>query len=201
MNEVERIFQQADSPAEYVRGYLAHVQALLEQLDADVIADLIDLLERTRQAGGTVHLLGNGGSAATASHFANDLLALPGEPALRVWCLADSAPVLTARGNDHGYDQVFVRQLQGRLRRGDLVIALSASGRSPNVLAAVELARQQGVGTVGLCGFDGGRLAGAVNLAVVVRTPAGEYGPVEALHSLLGHVVANYLALRGAAPT
>lgn len=199
MNEVERLFHDSDSPAAYVRGYLEHVRALLSDLDADAVAAFIAELERCRAQGGTVHLLGNGGSAATASHLANDLLAVPGEPALRVWCLSDSVPVLTARGNDHGYDQVFVRQLQGRLQPADVVVAISASGRSPNVLAAVDLARARGVRTVGLCGFDGGLLVDKVDLAVQVRTAPREYGPVEGLHAVIGHVVANYLALRGAA--
>ncbi len=201
MSEIETIFRDSPDPAAFVRGYLDHVRQVLADLDADAIADLIQRLEQVRRDGGTVFLLGNGGSAATASHMANDLLALSTTPPLRVWCLTDSAAVLTARANDCGYDQVFTRQLRDRVGPGDLVVAISASGNSPNVLAAVDLAREAGASTFGLCGFDGGALAQRCDAALTVRTDPGEYGPVEGVHVLVEHIVANHMALAGARRT
>lgn len=197
MSEVERIFEQSGSVEAYVDGYVQHVRSLLAAIEPGVIARFIDILSAARTREATVFVLGNGGSAATASHFSNDLLALTGRPALRVWCLSDSAPVLTARANDCGFDQVFVRQLDGRVRAGDVVVAISSSGSSQNVLLAVDLARACGATTVGLCGFSGGALAHRCDHVVLVATQAGEYGPVEGVHAVLCHVVANHLMLSG----
>lgn len=199
MNEIGRILGESRDSAGYARGYLDHVADVLRRLDAQAVASVIDALQAARARGATIFLVGNGGSAATASHLANDLLAVPGSPAVRAWCLADSAPVLTARANDCGYDQVFTRQLQGRIGAGDVLIAISASGASRNVLAAVDLARAAGAVTIGLCGFVGGDLAPRCDHAVLVGAQPGEYGPVEGVHAVVAHIVANHLSLRGPA--
>jgi D-sedoheptulose 7-phosphate isomerase len=114
----------------------------------------------------------------------------------RAVSLTDNVAVLTAIANDIAYADVFVRQLEGLLRPGDVVVAISASGNSPNVVRAIEYARSHGAVTVGLTGFDGGRLKALCDEAVHVATPPGEYGPVEDTHLVLDHLITGYLRAR-----
>ena len=118
-----------------------------------------------------------------------------GDP-FRAVSLADNAAVMTAIANDDGFDEVFVQQLQTRMRAQDMVVAISASGNSPNVVKAVEYANSNGAITVALTGFDGGRLREIARHGVHVPTGAGEYGPVEDAHMILDHLVGAYLARR-----
>jgi D-sedoheptulose 7-phosphate isomerase len=173
---------------------VAHAASRLPLERAERIVRLI-LAAQARQA--TLFLFGNGGSAATASHFACDLAknaASPGGRRVRALALTDSVALQTAWANDHGYEAIFAEQLGVHARPGDLALALSGSGNSPNVLRAVERARALGLTTIGFCGFDGGRLAGLVDHAVVV--PASCIQAVEDAHSVLGHAIA--LAVRQA---
>ena len=142
-------------------------------------------------------LLGNGGSAATASHFANDLGLGPrvlGGRAYRAISLADNMAFVSAAGNDVGYESIFVEQLKTLMRPGDVVIGISASGNSPNVLRAMEVRETHGAVTVAFAGFDGGALVHLVDEAILVRTPKGDYGPVEDVHMVLDHLLTMYLA-------
>jgi D-sedoheptulose 7-phosphate isomerase len=112
---------------------------------------------------------------------------------MRVVSLTDNVAVITALANDYGYEQVFVMQLEPLLRAGDVVVVISASGDSPNVVKAIEFARQRQAVTVGLTGFDGGRVGVICDVHVNVPCLAGEYGPVEDLHMIVDHVVMSYL--------
>ena len=130
---------------EIIRQYLGEVQYTLGALPLDHIWNVVDLLLSANYAGSTVFTLGNGGSAATASHFACDLAKgtiTPNRPRFRVVALTDNVPLMTAWGNDVAYDDVFAEQLSGLIRPADVVVAISGSGNSPNVLRAVELARR-----------------------------------------------------------
>jgi D-sedoheptulose 7-phosphate isomerase len=102
---------------------------------------------------------------------------------------------MTAIANDHGYEEIFVKQLHAHMDAGDLVVAISVSGNSPNVVAAVEWAREHGARTVGLTGFDGGRLRGLVDVSVHVPTDRGEYGPAEDVHMIFDHLLGTFLML------
>lgn len=196
MNRIEELYAQDASPAAFARGYLAYLGELLERLDEEEIARFVGELLRTRDSGGRIYFLGNGGSAATASHFVNDIAigSRSWEQPFRAVCLSDNHAVLTAIANDFGYERVFVQQLQGHLGPDDLVVAISVSGNSPNVLAAVEYARTCGTRVVGLTGFDGGRLRSLADVPVHVPTNAGEYGPAEDVHMILDHLVGAYIA-------
>lgn len=146
--------------------------------------------------GGTVFILGNGGSAATASHLACDLAKgarVQGVPAFRVVALTDNVPLLTAWANDAGYDRVFAEQLAALARPGDLVLLISASGNSPNVLAALEVARQRAIATIALTGHDGGRLAPCADLSI--KVPARSIEQVEDAHMVIAHSLC--VVLRG----
>jgi D-sedoheptulose 7-phosphate isomerase len=196
MSTLDRLFTESDSLADYAGRYAAYIADLLEGLDYSAIERVGRLLEDARYHGRTIFLVGNGGSAATASHAACDLSLGPrlfGGKAYRAISLADNSALITAAGNDVGYDAVFSEQLKTLLRPGDVVVAISASGNSPNVVRAVEYANQAGAVTIGLTGFDGGRLRQIAGEQIHIPTPRGDYGPVEDLHLVLNHLITSYL--------
>ncbi len=196
MSTLNRLFTESNSLAEYAGRYTAYIADLLDQLDYAAIERVGLLLEDARQRGRTIFLVGNGGSAATASHLACDLSLGPrvfGGKAYRAISLSDNTALISAAGNDLGFDTVFVEQLKTLLRRGDVVVAISASGNSPNVVKAVEYANHAGAVTIGLTGFDGGRLRQIAAEQIHVPTPKGDYGPVEDLHLMLNHLITSYL--------
>jgi len=178
-----------------IDSYLREVAIVLNDLPREPIQRLVDILAQARTMGGQVFLLGNGGSAANSSHIACDLgkgTVRPDKRRFQVNALTDNVPLMTAWANDTSYEMVFVEQLSGRVRPGDVVIALSGSGNSPNVLKAVEYAAAMGATTVALTGFDGGRLAGRVDHPIIVSDNCMER--IEDIHLVLGHAVA--VALR-----
>jgi D-sedoheptulose 7-phosphate isomerase len=185
------------TPREFSGAYLKYIGSLLANLDSGQVAGLIERLEQARRDSRTVFVIGNGGSAATASHMANDL-GLCGDDTnggpLRVLALTDGIPLMTAIANDSGYERIFVRQLEVHYRPGDVLIAISASGNSPNLLVAAEWVKGRGGEVIGLLGFDGGRLNALCDHAVVVRTATGEYGPVEDVHMVLDHLLMTWFA-------
>jgi D-sedoheptulose 7-phosphate isomerase len=192
VNNVERIYAERPEAAQFADGYLTYVSEILAKLDRDQIARFIEALLEARRRGATVFFLGNGGSAATASHFQNDLMRWRDNP-MRIISLTDNVAVLTAIANDHGYDQVFRMQLENLLLPGDVVVAISVSGNSPNVVLAMEYAISKDAVTVGLTGFDGGRLAEMVDINIHVPTLPGEYGPAEDVHMILDHLIVSFL--------
>lgn len=179
-----------------IRRYLVAFEGIIRAIDEEAVLRVVERLRRARDTNCTVFIAGNGGSAATASHLANDL----GKAAkhasrlpFRVMGLADNASWLTALGNDEGYERVFAGQLENFATEGDVLIVISASGNSPNLVQAVELARERGVETIGFVGFDGGKLLHLVDEAVLVRSAPGAYGLVETAHTLLCDLVTSCL--------
>lgn len=194
-NNIETIYNNSSNPSEYISAYFKHLTQILSELDLSSIEKFIGLLLSARKEGKNVYFIGNGGSAATASHFANDLAIGTRSKKLpfKVMSLTDNSSVITAIGNDYGYEQVFVKQLEACLGSGDLLVAISASGNSPNILKAVEYTKENSGITIGLTGFDGGELKKIVDHVIHVPTVKGDYGPVEDVHMILDHVVGNYL--------
>ncbi len=177
-----------------VKGYMRCVAQTLEALPWESVERLVALLHDARLRRVTVFLCGNGGSAATAAHFANDLSKgtdAPGVPRFRAISLVDNVPLLTAWSNDTSYADAFAEQLRNLVRPGDLLIGISGSGNSPNVLNAVRLAREMGAVTIGFTGGQGGKLAELVDLAVVVPNACMEQ--IEDVHMLLEHAVISAL--------
>lgn len=202
MNNITRLFNGSKDPEEFVKGYLSYISELLSKIDTKSIAQIIEELNKARKEGAVVFVAGNGGSAATASHIANDIgldvLKKTGTKVpFRIHSLTDNIPVLTAIGNDDGYDNLFLYQLKIHYRPGDRLIVISASGNSPNVIKAAEWVKEQGGIVIGLLGFDGGKLKELCNVAVVVETPKKEYGPVEDIHMVLDHLISCYLIESG----
>ncbi|MBC6935212.1 MAG: SIS domain-containing protein [Chloroflexi bacterium] len=177
-----------------IRHYFRMVQDLLNDIPFDAVDRVVEVLEQARQAGQTVFICGNGGSAATASHFGNDLAkrtTVPGQPRFRVISLTDNNAIMTALSNDIGYDVVFSEQLIPLVRSGDVVIGISGSGSSPNVLNAMRVASEAGATTIGFCGFDGGQLK--VMVDIPVHVPSNVMPMVEDVHLMLEHAICERL--------
>ena len=179
---------------EFIRGYLAELDATLRALPHEQIVGIIDAIRDVRDRDAQIFVVGNGGSAATASHFAVDLgkgASIGAERRFRVLSLTDNLPWITALGNDLSYADVFVEQLKNYARQGDLLLAFSGSGNSENVLRAVRYANSIGCRTIGLSGFQGGRLREEAQECLVVR--ADHMGRIEDGHFIVQHLVVYYL--------
>lgn len=184
-------------PADQARDYLAGLAQMLRAVPPDMIAKIAQILEHARSEGRTVVLFGNGGSAANASHIALDLsktTSRAGAARLRVIALTDNVPLITAWANDVAYERVFAEQLDNLVGPGDVAIALSCSGTSPNVVTAVRRARELGATTIALTGFEGGHLKALVDLCLVV--PGQHMGQLEDAHLAIGHILTDVLAGR-----
>jgi len=175
---------------EFIQDYISALQFTMDQLPRQLITDVIALLQRTRMKGSQVFILGNGGSAATASHFACDLAKntrQEGLPHFRVIGLTDNMAMFSALANDEGYENVFSEQLASLVRPGDVVIAISASGNSKNVINAAETAHRYEATVIGFTGFDGGRLGKLANINIQVNSHIIEH--VEDIHLMLEHLI------------
>lgn len=170
--------------------YITSLQAVLGGLAGQDLGRIESLLLRARADGRMIFIIGNGGSAATASHMANDLnkgATVPGQPRFRALALTDNVPLITAWANDTQYGNVFVEQLANFFEPGDVLVAISGSGNSPNIVAAVEWAARNGAVTVGFSGGDGGQLRRLVEHPVVV--PSSRMEQIEDMHLVLAHAL------------
>jgi D-sedoheptulose 7-phosphate isomerase len=177
----EQIAEMVRAGDEAKRQFFAHA--------TNDVARAAGMIIEALHAGGKLLIFGNGGSAADAQHIAAELAFRMGRDraALAAVALTTDTSLLTAIGNDRSFDQVFGRQIQALGRRGDLALALSTSGNSPNVVEGVMEARRLGIATIGLLGHDGGKLASLVDLALIVRhsdTPR-----VQEVHITVGHII------------
>ena len=185
---------QVSQTSEAITAYLSDMQGTLSKLPIDEIERVVNVLRQARAQRKRVFLFGNGGSAATASHLACDLgkgTITNGRPPLRATALTDNMPLISAWANDSSYDNVFAQQLQGEIEPGDIAMGISGSGKSPNVLNAVRVAKSAGAITIGLTGFDGGDLKNLVDFCIVI--PCHSIDQVEDVHLVLGHVIASCL--------
>ena len=179
------------------QDYSCDLSKALAGVSLDRFEEFVLLLESAYHEQRQVFLMGNGGSGSTASHIACDLnksLSFGKQKRFRAICLNDNVPMLMAYANDVSYEEVFVEPLKNFLRSGDLVVALSGSGNSPNVLKAIEYANSHGAHTVGLSGFDGGKLAGMVRTPIVALVH--DMQKAEDAHLILLHIVFQILRSR-----
>jgi D-sedoheptulose 7-phosphate isomerase len=173
--------------------YKSALLQALDSIDLDKVSRAIQILARAREQNRRIFVCGNGGSASTASHFATDLVkgASFGRTArFRIMALTDSLPTITAYSNDVGYDCIFVEQMKNFAEPGDVLIAISSSGNSPNVLRAVEYANSIGCTTIALSGRDGGLLGPSAQLNIQVSHP--HTGRIEDLHVVVLHMIGYY---------
>jgi len=179
----------------FAKRYIDHLKDVLDGIDKAEVSKFVEILLEARQSGNSIFFVGNGGSAATSAHFANDLAigTRQSDMPFRVISLVDNVATTTAIGNDYGYEEIFCRQIDVYGRPGDVLVAISASGNSPNLLKAFETAKRKNLKTVSITAFDGGKLRAAADHAVHVPTCKGEYGPAEDAHMVLDHLITNYL--------
>jgi D-sedoheptulose 7-phosphate isomerase len=183
----------------FIDSYVEELKHCLDALDRARIAQAVSILMDAYRKGKNVFIMGNGGSASTASHMACDLskgtisrVYNPSEGRFRVYSLTDNVALLTAFGNDVSYEEVFVQQLRNLLNRDDVVIVISGSGNSPNVVKAVRFARRKGARTIGLLGFKtGGKLGTLVDCPIIADSR--QYGPSEDIHLVLDHIIITWI--------
>lgn len=178
-----------------IREYFSTLQKLVDDVPFGAVDQVVSALMKANTTGNTVYICGNGGSAATASHFGCDLAKrtkIDGQPRFRVISLTDNNSLMTALSNDISYDEVFAEQLLPLVRQGDILIGISGSGNSRNVLRAVEVARAAKAITIGFSGYDGGKLKPMVDISVHV--PSFCMPMVEDIHLMLEHAICEKLA-------
>lgn len=179
---------------EAIDNYLAGLSRVLAELDRKQISDFLALLDRAREQGRQIFLFGNGGSGANASHITGDLVkgaSYKKDKRFKVLCLNDNDAGVLAYANDVGYDDVFVEQLKNFLNAGDVVIGISGSGNSVNILKAMEYANAHGAETVGFCGYPGGKLETMVKHVVHANVRDMQFA--EDVHLIVGHIAMKIL--------
>ena len=191
--------------ATFARDYFARLKAVMDRVDLGQVAVFVAELERAYREDRQIFIVGNGGSAATASHMACDLAKTvlgqqpdPTTRRFRVMALTDNVPLITAIANDVGYEHVFTEQLARFACRGDVLVVITGSGNSPNVVNAVRMARERGLRTAGLLGFDGGQVLPLLDTPLLI--PDFSYGFVEDLHMVLDHLTTAYFSRQLQAP-
>jgi D-sedoheptulose 7-phosphate isomerase len=181
------------------QAYQQQIEEMLGQVDPDEVQGLIDEIADAYVNDRFVFIAGNGGSGANASHLCEDLgkgtlTDLECQKRLKVMSLTDNTPYILAWANDEGYDRIFIEQLRNLAQADALLIAISGSGNSPNVLRAVEYANANGMRTFGICGYDGGQLKLIAHRSFHVRSH--DMGAVEAVHSVVFHYLVDALRER-----
>lgn len=180
----------------YTATYLDELAATVQRISRAEVQAVVDALLNAANSRRQIFIIGNGGSAATASHMMNDLNKLtiaPGQPRLRAIALTDNMPLVTAWGNDVSFDESFAEPLRNLMQPGDVLIAISTSGNSPNIVRAVEVAHGEfQAQVIGLVGDVGGKLAQLADL--VIRVPSPHIGQQEDGHLILNHAIANAIA-------
>lgn len=179
---------------ELIKNYINEVKSVLDKLDVNEIETFIKVLLKARDNDNTIFIMGNGGSAATASHFAGDFsknVNYKKDKKFKIICLNDNIPVMMAYANDCGYENIFVEQLKNQFESGDVVIGLSGSGNSKNILKAIEFANQNNGITIGITGYDGGQLKKNTNYSV--NTNIDDMQISEDVHLILNHLCTRVL--------
>lgn len=183
----------------YIKGFSEKVIALIRNLPHEEIAKAIDILQATYERDGRIYIFGNGGSLALATHWVSDFNKTVFSHHLDMHArrfqairLPTTESELTAWANDVGYDMVFAGPLKNYIQDTDAIIAISSSGKSPNIIKAVEVAKEYKVPIIGLSGFDGGRLNELATAKILVKTPPGEYEAVESVHGTVLHMITRY---------
>lgn len=180
---------------DFAKNYLGDLKELINTIDINEITEFIKEIENAYKNGKTIFIMGNGGSAATASHFVCDInkgVSLKLQKKFKVLCLNDNIPIMLAYSNDISYDSVFIEQLKNFIMNDDLVIGISGSGNSKNVLNAIEYSNKVGARTFGIIGCDGGKLKDIAQKSLIVRS--FDMQKIEDCHMILTHVTMQYFS-------
>jgi len=193
---VPPVISTSPEASDVISMHFANVRRMLAEVQVYAVQRLVEIFREARDRGSFIYIAGNGGSSSTASHWVNDLgkaTKRSGRRPLKVMCLSDNMSWFSALSNDEGYERAFSGQLENFATPGDVLTCISASGNSPNLVRAVELARRRKLTTVALLGFDGGVLKGLVDEPVCVETEKGSYELVEDVHSAICHAATRCL--------
>ena len=181
----------------YLQDYVGRLTDILNKIDPEKLGEVVTTFIDAFKSGNTIYVVGNGGSAATASHMQADFrffVRYFSKFRPKIIALTDNVPMITAIGNDNNFDDVFVEQMRGQFVAGDVLIAISASGNSPNLVKAAEYANELGGKTIAFVGFLGGKLNEIATVPLYTPNPKGDYGPIEDVHMILNHIIVNYLS-------
>jgi D-sedoheptulose 7-phosphate isomerase len=182
---------------DYFKDYRKRLFDLIENTDIDKMTKVIDLIINAFKNDNTVYVCGNGGSAATASHMQADFSFFTRyftDFRPKVKALTDNLPLISAIGNDKDFDHIFVEQLKGNFRKGDILICISASGNSKNLINATDYVKKNKGKSVGFLGFDGGELLNSCDVSLFNKGLNKDYGPIEDVHMIFNHFIVNYLS-------
>ncbi|MBE3137509.1 MAG: SIS domain-containing protein [Thermoplasmata archaeon] len=178
---------------DFIKKYVDDLKKTISLVNENDIKSVINVLEKARETGKTIFTMGNGGSASTASHFVNGLsqgATVEGRSRFKAVGLTDNIPNMLAYANDLGYENIFVEQLKNLMKEGDIVIGISGSGNSPNVLKGIEYANTHNAVSIGFTGYDGGKLKKMVKYSIHV--PCNFMEMVEDIHLATTHLIASY---------
>ncbi len=184
----------------FLKNYVKRLQDIFDNINYNNIELIIKALEQTAEDKSKVYVVGNGGSSATASHMANDLgigLRRRGLININIVSLGDNSAITSAIANDIGFENIFYMQLENILKPEDVIIAISCSGNSSNIIKVVDYAKKVGSTVIGITGFDGGKLKEVCDINFHVDAPKGEYGLVEDMHMILDHMIYSYYIDKG----
>ena len=183
---------------EFIQNYFKYNSSIMETLDYSALEKFINVILDSRKNNQTIFFVGNGGSASTATHFVNDITlgSRQFEDPFRCISLCDNQACITAIGNDDGYENIFLQQLQTLFKDGDILVAISASGNSQNLLNAADWIKSKNGYLVGLTSFDGGALKEASDLNIHVPAEKGEYGPAEDIHMMICGLIGTLLRIK-----
>lgn len=197
MSNIDKLVKESNSIGIFSKKYFDYLNKVLNNIDEKEINKLCNYFKKARKEKKNLFVIGNGGSATTASTMANDIgfdiLKKTGtDLPFKVISLVDNNSVLTAISNDVGYENIFINQLKIHFKKGDYLIVISASGNSKNILKASKWVKSKGGKIIGFLGFSGGELINLCDCKIHVKTNSGEYGPVEDAHLIINHVLAHW---------
>ncbi|MAI75618.1 MAG: sugar isomerase [Rickettsiales bacterium] len=179
----------------YFESYTKYLSLLLKRLPNKKINKFITKVIKTTKTGNMIYVAGNGGSASTANHFAIDFMMATNGLRKKIRCISlnSNEAVVTAIANDFDYKYVFSKQLEFLGKKGDILIVISASGNSENLLNAIKYAKKNRISTVSFTSFDGGKIGKISDLDINIKTEIDEYGPAEDAHLILNHIITTYV--------
>lgn len=197
-NRLMDLYRKDSNSAKFIKNYTLYINELMGNLDFAAISEVVTCFRQARERESTIFFIGNGGSASTASHFSQDLAEVGRKTDgkhFKTLSLTNDVSFMTAMANDYGYETIFTGQMQNLFKKDDVLVAISASGKSPSIVNAVNMANDLGGITVGLAGFDGGNLLKICDHTIHVKSNRGEYGPVEDIHVILNHMITTFIML------
>jgi len=201
MSVTNKLVNKARKPSEFAQSYIDRLYKIFKNIEPNSIDRMFSLINTHRKKNKNIFLIGNGGSSSTASHMQNDInfdvlkRSKTNQP-FRFLNLSDNSPSVTAISNDISYDQIFSKQLSIFGNKGDMVIAISASGNSSNLIESVKYAKKNGIYTFGMIGFDGGVLKKICDDYILVPTDINEFGIVEDSHLILNHIISHWFQIK-----